>query len=331
MFDMNAINFMRSLYKKETFVDSDKFLRIEKKRISGTNGSITKSAPIDWNFTTFPVAVDFFKLIDALGKSIDPDYLEINQTSSQLIFKYKRLISRIDILADKPPPIEKTKGKIINLKDELLPVLFELKNFVGIDASRPWACGMYFDSKNKKISVTNNIVLVQKKKVRIFEDSLILPFNLINEIVDIGENPCSYIFDGNTITLNFSNGFWIKSSVVDNTWPKTKSLFDSIDYNTLPKKDKKVEFTLQEFESLVESAGFIFWGEEGYYTSNLKERGIHLKVHLKTSGGYNIHQLLAVLNLASHIDFSWFPDKPTPFKNKEKEIYGIIIGVTNAV
>ena len=210
-----------------------------------------------------------------------------------------------------------------------LPMLTKLLPFIGEDASRPWAMGLLLHGG--LLMATNNVVVVQCWAGGVLAQlpTIIIPRYAVAELVRIGQHPKSLQTDGSSLTINFDDGRWMRTQLVDPQWPfeKLNQLFDfKDDPKPLPDGMQAAVDTLRAFVD--SDAAPLYFARGGVATSLGEEEGMVVAVPELAAGPvFGVRQLQTVTETAYKADFSRYP-APCSFYDKEGTLRGLVIGRT---
>lgn len=318
---LKTLRFVRGAVAEKDLVPVLTHFRVYDGRIQGGNGRLSIDAScLDLKGLDITVPAErFLKAVD--GCNGEPK-LKITKTS-KLSISHKKFKAILPLGDNESFPMnERSKGMVIvstKTREALLGMLRALRPFIGVDASRPWACGILL--KDGFAYATNNVILC-RVPIPWKIDSINLPSFAVDELLRIGEIPSCLWIDDTSITFEYEDA-WLKSQLFDLEWPDIEKFFAA-------QTTKKVSPLL--FESIQRIIPFcpdpkfpvIKFSEEGVSTADgdmmAEVKGIKLPDAI-----FRAEPLLAVLSVATHIDFSTYP-APSPWKG-ENGLEGIFIGV----
>lgn len=319
---LDALNFVKGSVAAKDLVPELTHLEIKDSRITGFNGTLSLSTPIDIPFDAIPNAV-------ALIKSIMTCTDEVNLSltkAGKLKLVSGKFVSFIDCLADwNTSAIPEHKEKPITTGASLLPALRELRPFISVDASRPWSRGILL--RNGSAFATNNICLVQKHIGSVCPFETVIPAIVVNELLRINEEPERISFDGNTLIFYYANKRWLRAAVLDPTWPDIDSVLTAY-------VKKGTELPELFFETLKQLQPFLDESRSAYFapgqvsSSPHEEKGVTFELAVAEDMRFNAEQLLLLEKTANKIDFSSYPE-PCGFVGNK--LRGVIIGMVHEV
>ena len=318
---LDALNFVKGSIATKDLIPQLTHLAIKDRRITGYNGTLSLSSPIDIAFDVIPLAVPFIKSIHACTEEVK---LSLTKAGKLKLVSGK-FTSFVDCLSDWTGEFPGHTEKAITTTDELLPVLRELRPFVSLDASRPWSRGILF--REHFAFATNNICLVQKYAGKAFPFEAVLPAPVIDELLRIKEEPEKISFDGNTLVFHYTGERWLRAATLDPEWPDIEELL-----NQHVKKGQA--FPDNFFETLKRLLPFLEENRSAHFTpcivgsSPHEDKGATFELNLNETMCFNADQLLLLEKVASKIDFSRYPE-PSGFIGSK--LRGVIIGLVHEV
>ncbi len=196
------------------------------------------------------------------------------------------------------------KGENVPLLGELMPVLRRLSPFMSIDASRPWAQGIRFAGQGAY--ATNNIVLIEHWLTISFPEPFVLPAESVKEMLRIGKEPISMQACANSVAFHYDNGAWLRTQLVDATWPDLTRILDHPSTPT-PFPDGFFD-GVKRLSSFTDEVGRLFL--RGGTLATHADEGTGALVDLEDFGGlgcYQIEQIAKLNGVANTIDLNRYP------------------------
>ena len=313
---LETLNFVRGAVAKKDFIPALTHFHIKNGIIQSANGVMTLSSPINIDLAAAPRAVDFIKVIKACKKETS-----LHMTpAGRLAVKSGTFKAFVPCSEDEYPHTQ-TKGVHYPVPENFLDVIKVLAPFMADDASRPWANGMLF--KGKSVYVTNNILFVQKWLNIPFPVEANIPKAAIKEIIRIKENPQTIQLDENKLTLHFSNGRWLQTSLNKLDWPNIDSVLDK-ESNQMP-IFPSLKKTVEEISPFVDDMGRVFFEDGIITTTKEAEEGVKFGIESQEYVGcYNVKQVENMLSVATSVDFSCYP-APSLFFGTQ--LRGAVVGI----
>lgn len=304
---LSSLKFVKGAVAKKDFVPALRHFKIQDGRITGYNGYIALSAPIDLDMDVYPEAEPFYKAINACDDTVK---MHLTPTG-KLSVRAGKFRSLVNCLSDPGTyPELFPEGDETPCPQELATAFQTLAPFIGVDASRPWAMGLLL--KGNLATATNNVVIVQYWMPVGIPYELAIPRRCVNEILRLKESPETFKVNDHSISLNFSGDRWIRSQLQDKAWPDIGRVLD-VPMQQVAVPDTLLE-ALETIKPFATKEERVYLGEGVISTHPLEEaEGTTIEVEgLQGQGCFNVAQLLNVVELASHIDFSHYP-KPVPW------------------
>jgi len=315
---IETLQFVRGAVAKKDLIPVLTHFRIYDGRIQGGNGRLSIDAPcpeLAGMDITVP-AERFLKAVDACDgepklKITDGGKLSITRK------KFRALLPLGDPNAF---PLGTPDGKQVAHDGEFLTALRRLRQFVGEDASRPWACGILL--KDGYAYATNNIIIC---RTPCHWGCLLEPINLpsfaVDELLRINQEPDSIRVTDTAIMFGYGDS-WLKTQLFDLNWPEIDRFFDT---KATAKVPAKLQDAITKILPFCPDPKFpaIRFGPDGVSTIDgdmmAEVSGIELP-----EACFRAEPLMMVLDVATHIDFYCFPN-PSPWRGKNLE--GMMVGV----
>lgn len=190
--------------------------RLADGRVTGTNGTLTMSAPLAGSLTTAPLAVPFLKALDACGETI-----AISHIGDTLLVKSGTFQDRIPCIAASEVPNIQPEGKYIRVLN-IKAAFKALRPFVSTDTSRPWACGVRLAGNS--IYATNNVVIAEYWIMTGLSTANV-PVDVIDEVLRVKEEPTAIQINDSHIAFLYEDGRWIKCALCCGDAPDLGELF----------------------------------------------------------------------------------------------------------
>lgn len=270
----------------------------------------------DMNFSVN--GAKFVKAIEACdGK---PDKLEVKDNTLYIAKgKFKAKLPLLDSEFPRAEFAKDAKDKMA-VKVPFRTLLKAMLPFVGVDASRPWCCGILF--KNGTAYATNNTVIVECPYP--LQGTFNLPGFAAVEIAGFDHEPKSITVDDSSVTLDYGS-FLFRSQLLSAGWPAVEKMLEAVT-DDMPlitpglksAVTKIVDFCPDsDFQCIVLSEGKVSTTEG---TISAEVEGFDVP-----PGRYRASVLQMVLDHASTIDFSFYPSA-VPFTT-DQGLRGIFVGV----
>jgi hypothetical protein len=301
---LKELKFVMGSVARKDYVPELQHFKIENGRVEGFNGVIALSTPIDLDLAAMPKAVPFVKAIERL-----PDTQEcvLDLTKAgRLSVKSGRFKAFVECWeAEHETPHVSPKGETYAMPGGILPILKRMAPFTGIDASRPWACGILLDGQTA--TATNNIVVVQHWLPELtFPSPINLPSVAVNEMLRINREPVAMQPEPGAITFHYEDGAWMRTSLLEGTWPV--DLSNVLDRECAPKAVTPGLFDAVERLEPFGKDGRVFLRPELVTTSLTEGEGAQMELPgLEADGCFHMDQIVALRDLATSIDWTMYP------------------------
>jgi hypothetical protein len=266
-------------------------------------------------------AVKFIRAVEACDG--DPKIEQIGD--GRIKVSKSRTIIRMPTLKAEDYPIEVKRSDNdieVEVPDNFLDVFKAIRDFISLDASRPWSQGVWLDGEFAY--ATNNVSMV-RSPFKWTSRKINLPRFAVDEIVALGRNPDKIILGATYITLDYGD-FWLKSFLYTDEWPQ-----DTIDKLFASMSISMIDVPSDLLPAIERISPFC---------ANPKMPVIHFKANAVSTddgaeyaevemdwdgaGAYRLEVIVRVLRVAEQWDPSTYPG-PVFFKGGILE--GMMIGV----
>jgi hypothetical protein len=292
--------------------------RIREGRVTGYNGTVALSSPIDLDITASPRAKPFVKAIERCEDETTVIHLTPAGKLSLRSGGFKAFIECTEDseILDMIIP----EGREVEVADGFIEAMKALSPFIGTDASRPWSSGVLL--RGYSAYATNNIIVAEYWLGQGMPE-INLPSAAIAELVRIKEMPQKILMSKNSVTFFFSQDRWMRTQLLGSDWPDVAPL--------LNKESNMEPFPEQLFDAVEKLTPFI--GEEGRiyfrdgFISTSPEDGAGASIEIEglpSYGAYHFRHLMSLKGIAEQIDFTQHP-QPCSFAGSR--LRGIILGM----
>lgn len=299
---LKELKFVHGAVASKDYVPALNHFRIADGRAEGYNGTLALSTPIALDFKAMPKATAFVKAIERLpeGKEVA---MYLTKTG-KLSVKAGNFLVHVDCWPDDDAPRVAPAGEIYPLPGGMLPVMTKLAPIMGIDASRPWACGILF--RGQSAFATNNIIVLEHWLPVVFPSPINLPAQAIKEMLRIGEEPVSMQPEAGAITFHYANGAWLRTSLLATDWPDLARVLDQ-GCTPVPVHPEFFD-AVRRLDAFIEKAGRLYLRGDIVATSPHDGEGALAElVGLNLEGCYHLAQMARLEGLADTIDLSRYP------------------------
>lgn len=314
---LKNLKFVKGAVARRDFIPALTHFLINDGRVTGCNGVMSLSAPVDLDVDVAPNAVQFVKAIDACSDTIS---MVLNAKGRLIVSSgsFKTFVDCID--SDKIPRFA-ISGAVTELTEPILPALKTLEPFVSQDANKPWACGILF--KEGSAYATNNIAILQYWLGYAFPKTISVPYVAIKELLRIDVEPVSFQMDDKQVTFHYEDGKRLTTILQLQKWPDIASILNRQDFA----EAINPEF-FKEIEKLKPFVGFnkqVFFTPGAISTTGDSETGTQItSAFAPAEGCYNIDQLLLLKEVANRFDFASYPN-PCSFYGDR--LRGMLVGI----
>lgn len=320
---LKELKFVHGAVASKDYVPALNHFRIENGRIEGYNGTLALSTPIDLAITAMPKGTSFVKAVERLPEGHE---VALNLTlAGKLSVKAGNFRAYVECWpTDEACPRVVPAGEIYPLPGGMLPVMRKLSPIMGVDASRPWACGILF--RGQSAFATNNIIVLEHWLPVVFPSPINLPAQAIKEMLRIGEEPVAMQPEAGAITFHYANGAWLRTSLLATDWPDLSRVLDH------PCSAEAIHpgffEAVKRLDAFIEKAGRLYFREGVVATSPHEGDGALAELDgFNFEGCYHLAQIARLEGLATTIDLSRYPAPALFFGDM---LRGAIVGMRAA-
>lgn len=319
---LEALKFVQKSVARRDFVPGLTHFRIKDRRITGFNGFVALSAPVDIGFDFAPHAGLFTRALDACE-----DVIALKLEGGSINIRSGNFRTSVPCLPLDQTPNTQPEGVIVSPHDSTLDALKSLRRFVGTDESRPWATGILLAGQSAY--ATNNIVMAEYWLGAPFPHFVNIPSFAIDEVLKIDEELSHLQISESSITFHYKDGRWVKTQLLNLDWPDLiglmatcwdGSMLEPVPSGLLEACEKLIVFGDKEG-----CRAFLRGTDISTKIDGVTNEGALIELPgLPSRGCYNLRFLISVLKVATHADFSKYP-KAIPFMGDK--LRGVIIGM----
>lgn len=298
---IDAVKFVRGAVAKKDYVAELTHFKIEDRRITGYNGVMALSSPIDIDLNVSPKATVF---ANALNKCEDTISLHMTKAGrlSLRSGKFRALIDCVDTEASVLPTVP--EGWEIDVGAQFMDAIRATARFQGIDASRPWAMGLLFTGQS--VMATNNVVFVEYWHGHQMPFDMIIPTVAVNELLRINQDPVRVTATENNVTFHFEDDRWLMTQLIAVAWPEKATTLLDRDFDYKPFPEDFFE-GLQTIKPFLDKDGRVHFLGDEMSTSQVDELGAHYDVPGLPEGHCYPFKVLELLEGVTAVDFDPFP------------------------
>jgi len=316
---ISTLKLVQGAVSKKDILPVLTFLHIYDGRIQAGNGSLSIDAPFTF-FGELNVTVPAAQFIRAINTCGENARVTLDTEKQKLKVTNKKFRATLPVMDNAVYPRASTLGEPLAVQDGFLQALRIVRPFVSEDASRPWSRSVLLH--NGFAHATNNVVYCRTMYGTGYDMSI--PVLAVDELLRIGQEPERILVADNSISFELPGGLWIHVKKQEAVWPDISKL--------LPDSVRLVEYgeeLLRAVESVLpfcedQRVPVIELGADGVSTVQGTQ---HAQVDIKDlpESRFRAEPLLAVLRIATKIDFSAYP-KPCAFISGNNT-HGVLVGV----
>lgn len=299
---LKALKFVQGAVAKKDFNPVLTHFLIKDGRVTGCNGNLTISCPIDLDITAAPRAADLVRAISNCDDTVSLHMTKANRLAvrSGSFRVYIDCFDKIETFPELDIP-----GELKPVGSPFVRSLAQLKNFVGIDASREW-CNTYLFTPDGCVVATNNIIMAQKYIGKVFDEQVAVPWDIAQELIRIGEEPSKVAISDRKITFIYDGERILQACRTDSPWPEFEHIFDE-SAEPIPIPDGFFE-AISKLQKFTDKEEHLYFRDGRICTSAVDEMGASIEVPgLPEKGIYHATQLMHLQGIATRIDFRAYP------------------------
>ncbi len=214
----DALNLVRGAVAKKSMLPVLTYFRLYNGRVQGSNGRLSIDAPcpgIEGLDACVP-AERFLKAVDACDgeprmRLTDGGKLSVSRGS------FRALLPTIPP-ADYPLAEHGDLTPAIGMGD-WLPALRALAPFIGEDASKQWAMGIWLAPDGHGYATNNTALARIPVPWSATDEPLIMPGFLAEELLRLGLEPDGMSYGDGAIVVDLPGGAWIRSRLIEGQFP----------------------------------------------------------------------------------------------------------------
>lgn len=321
---LDALRFVASAVAKKDFVPELTHFKIEAGRVTGFNGQIALSSPIDVDLDVRPQAT---QLINAIRSC--EGVISLSMTpSGRLTVRDEKFRAHIPCLAEDTALFVSPEGETVTLGAGFMDGLRAVSPVMGVDASRPWAMGVKLAKQS--MVATNNVMLVEYWHGDNIPLDVVLPAAAVNELLRINEAPQRVQVTENSISFWFEGDRWLRSQLLlGGAWPMDRlNAIMGMDANNPQPLPADLGDQVEALKAFLGERQTVYVAGDALSTSAEEGEGAAVTVELPGVGdmqAYHYKQLTLLAEVAETIDWSAYP-QPCMFRGKGGRLRGAIIG-----
>lgn len=317
---LSALKFVQGAVSKKDYQPALKHFRIKDGRVTGYNGIIALSSPIDLDISATPRALPFVKAIERCTVETTVIHVTPGGRLGVRSGGFKCFVECTDDseVLDAIVP----EGDDIQFAPNLLAALQALEPFVGNDASRPWATGVLL--RGASAYATNNVIIAEYWLGEYLPVEVNLPSAAVDELLRIKEVPTRVQLSENCVTFHFEGGRWMRAQLLGLEWPDV-SVFLDVATDALQPIPQGLFEAIETLAPFIGEEGRLYFRDGVLTTSPEDGAGASIDVPgLPERGAYHYKMLPLLNGVAETIDFTPHP-KQCPFRGPM--LRGVIQGM----
>lgn len=290
-------------------------------RVTGYDGVLTMSAPIEVGLNLMPRAADMVAAIKAAPENAE---IALAKTpAGKLSIKAGKFKAFVNCLPDDyalhvplPDGIECAGSS------ELLPAIQAAIPFCADGKGPTWSQGLRFHGPS--VFATNSLVLIEKYHGCNIPHEFIIPVAAAKELLKIKDPISKLQISEHSVTFHFGDK-WLRTALVSGKWPDNVEPMFGMPGERLPAPDGFFEAckTLAAVPVADEATPKLYLRDGIISTSPSDDDGSAIEMHVASSGIYPLEQLLLLEGVATSLAWGTYP-KPCPFMGEK--LRGILLG-----
>lgn len=303
---LDALKFVARGVARRDYVPGLTHFRIKDGRCTGTNGVLSLSCPVEIGFDAAPHAVRFIKTLRECE-----DVISMTMQGTDILVrsgKFRHVVPCLPI--DSVDPVS-PEGQFYSPSAPILDAFRALKPFVGVDASKPWAMGILLCQSSA--FATNNICVAECWLGDPFPVVCNVPDIAVDEVLNAGDDISQLQISDRAITFHYPDGRWVKTPLLSLEWPNIPGLIGQIwqdaQLAAIPPGTREACLKLGNFCEPHKEHLFFRPFEISTTAKGIDDGGAVVEVNgLPDSGCYHVAHINKLLAIATHADFTRFPD-----------------------
>lgn len=314
---LSELKFVQGAVAKKELIPTLTHFRIEGGTVRSFNGTLALCSPINLDIDCTPKAEPFVKAIQNCKETVTMSMTP----AGRLSIKSGSFKAFIECVEEETPHVM-PDGKEFDIDgDALMKALKTISPFIGDDASRPWSNGVLL--KGESAFATNNVSVIEYWVGSTFPIVCNVPKAAIREMLRINEPPQRAQVNDHSISFHYSDGRWIRTSLLDIAWPDLGKILD-VPCNATA-IDERIYEALDTIKPFVDKLERVYIHGGSIATTLIDGEGASFDVpDFPHEGVYQLRILNLLKGVATSIDFTSYP-KPCIFYGER--LRGAIIGM----
>lgn len=315
-----ALNFAARAISRSGLAPVHSCFRIAHGRVTGFDGILAMSAPLNLSFDAAPAAVPFTKAIAACEGPLTI----VQDSPTKITVKAGGFRASVPCLGIDKIPTVRPEGNFVALSG-VLDAFRALKPFISTDerTDRAWCRGVLLSGASAM--ATNNVCLVEHWLGSVNFPKINVPVDMVDEMIRTKDEPTKFQISPTSITAHYNDGRWIRSQLCDLTWPDLgKVMSEAWEKATLTTIDPALKEACAKLGKFAAVLTYFRGQDVATERQEAKDGIAAVSVVSPATGCYHTRHLLEMLKAADTADFGAYP-RPVPFIGGMMR--GVICGV----
>jgi len=296
--------------------------------VTGTNGHIQLSSPIDTDAVIAPRAREFVRALEQCEDEIE---MFLTQSGNLRLTsgEFTAVVPAMNL--DEMYVLERpTGGETVFIPTDLLEVVKMIKPYISDDASRDWSTGVLMG--NGYAYATNNIIIARFNTGLKTSLWFNLPLHVIDEMVRINDNPNYISIHRLTqqVTLHYPGHRLLHSTLGPMNWPDLNNILRMLDLSdSVGVPVDELLGHVEKIKHFLDKEGRVFISPDAVFTStDYTEQGAIVKCTTNVDHTVCFHHsmLQKIAGEGNMVDLNKYPG-PCPVWNPNNSMLGAIVGV----
>jgi DNA polymerase III sliding clamp (beta) subunit (PCNA family) len=316
---LSELKFVQGAVARKDLLPAMTHFAIENGFVRAYNGKLALCAPIAFNIDCRPKAE---QLINAICQCDDTIHLSMSN-SGRLRVASGDFKAFVDCLSEGGFDVQPEGERVDFDGARFIEALKAVEPFISEDASRLWATGVLF--KDESVFATNNVIAVQYWVGTKVPFTVNIPRSAVDELLRINEAPLYAQVTETSMTFHYLDKRWVRTQLLGLEWPDIVQILNK-DSNAQP-VDPRLFEGLQKIKKFTDKFGRVYIEKGTLRTAggaDVDEGARYDIPGLAYEGIYNINMLLLLKDIATHVDFTHYPQPCLFFGG---QLRGAIVGL----
>lgn len=316
---LNELRFVQGVVAKKDFLPALTHFRIENQRVTGYNGKIALSAPINFDVDCAPKAMPLVRAIQQCEEAVQLGMTNAGRLSVKS-GKFRTYIECVEGVTPHPQP----DGDHVDINGEvLIDALTKLVPIVADDAARPWSNGVLFDGSSA--FATNNVIVAEYWLGATFPKRICIPLHAVKEFLRIKKPPVRFQMSDSALTAHYEDGTWLRTNLIDTKWPDVRKVIDK-PLSGLTAVPETFFSDLAKLKPFMDNFNRVIFkdGVMRTHAEDVEEGAMSELSWLQHNGTFSLPMLLKLEGVAEQMDLSQYPE---PIAWTGKSLRGVLVGM----